>query len=97
LSGGTITTSGTCAVSLTAASNYLAGPTALNTSTFTDGPSVAAGGVGTWAVFGTVMLNETAAANPVQSKLWDGTTVIDNGFSNLPSAGNTIKARGSGS
>jgi hypothetical protein len=49
---------------------------ALNTSTFTDGPSIAQGTSGTWFVSGSVTMYDTAGANSVYVKLWDGTTVI---------------------
>jgi hypothetical protein len=50
LSGGTITTTGTCAVNLSAITAALGSNVALNNSTYTDGPSIAQGTSGTWWV-----------------------------------------------
>lgn len=80
LSGGTITTSGTCAVSLTNITNSLGADVALNnTGTYFDGPSVAQGVTGTWFVSGGVSLGITAG-DAVDVRLWDGTTVIASKF-----------------
>jgi len=76
LSGGTFTTSGTCAVSLTTATNALGANVAMNnTANYFDGPSTAQGTSGTWFASGTVSIKDTAAAQ-VYCKLWDGTTVV---------------------
>lgn len=76
LSGGTITTTGTCAVNLSTLTNSLSGNVALNnTANYFTGPTVAQGTVGTWCASGTVTLFDTVIANFVV-KLWDGTTVI---------------------
>lgn len=77
LSGGTITTSGTCAVNLTGIQNVLgADVTMNNTSNYFDGPSVAQGTSGTWFASGTVTLNDASGATQFFCKLWDGTTII---------------------
>ena len=79
ISGGTITTTGTLAVSLTTATNSLGGNVSLSsTSTFFDGPSMAQGGTGTWAVYGQATV-EGSTTDTIYCKLWDGTTVIDSG------------------
>lgn len=76
LSGGTFTTSGTCAVSLSVITNSLGANVALNnTGTYFDGPSVAQGTSGMWCATGTVTIQDTAASG-FNLKLWDGTTVI---------------------
>lgn len=57
--------------------NSLGSDVALNnTSNYFDGPSVAQGSSGTWMVFGSVVLQDTAGSAGYQVKLWDGTTVI---------------------
>jgi len=50
-----------------------------NTANYFDGPSVAQGSSGTWFASGSVTVGDTAAANRILCKLWDGTTVIDSG------------------
>lgn len=76
LSGGTITTSGTCAVSLSALKNSI-GDIAVANGSYTDGPSVAQGVSGTWFASGTItFLDSNASASNFGCKLWDGTTVI---------------------
>lgn len=78
LTGGTITTTGTVAVSLTSVTNSLGSNTALNSSTYTDGPSTAQGTSGKWLATGTVTVADTAATSAnINFKLWDGTTIID--------------------
>jgi hypothetical protein len=49
---------------------------ALNSSTYTDGPSIAQGSTGTWWVSGLVTVTDTAAFDVFKAKLWDGTNVI---------------------
>lgn len=79
LSGGTITTSGTIAVSLSQVNNSLGGNVSLNnTGTYFDGPSVAQGTSGTWLATGTVTLVDTGGSAQFFCKLWDGTTIIAN-------------------
>jgi hypothetical protein len=56
--------------------NSLASNTSLNSSTYTDGPSIAQGTSGTWFVAGTVTLTDTSGNAAIKCKLWDGTTVI---------------------
>lgn len=77
LSGGTITTSGTCAVQLSTASNVLGSNVALtNTASFFDGPSMAQGSTGVWFACGTVTLKDTNAGNSsFVARITDGTTV----------------------
>jgi hypothetical protein len=77
LAGGTITTSGTCSVSLTTAANSLLADTAISNAVYTDGPSMAQGTAGTWHASGTVTVLDTSGAAQISCKLWDGTTVID--------------------
>lgn len=80
LSGGTFTTSGTCAASLSNANNILSGDVVLNnTANYFDGPSMAQGTAGTWFASGTVTLVDTGAAAQIFCKLWDATTVIASG------------------
>lgn len=77
LSGGTFTTSGTCAVALTSISNSLGSDVAMNsTANYFDGPSVAQGTSGTWFASGTVTVSDSTASAAFYCKLWDGTTVI---------------------
>jgi hypothetical protein len=47
----------------------------VGTGSYSDGPSVAQGSTGTWLASGTVSLTSTAA-DAIDVKLWDGTTVI---------------------
>jgi hypothetical protein len=87
LSGGTITTSGTCAVSLTTATNSLGADVAMNnTSNFFDGPSTAQGTSGTWLATGAVIVTDTSSSAGIQCKLWDGTTTIAGGGVNTQGA-----------
>jgi hypothetical protein len=77
LAGGTITASGTCAVSLTTASNILGSDVSLNNlSSYFDGPSMAQGIIGAWFASGGVTLLDTGGNGQFNCKLWDGTTVI---------------------
>jgi hypothetical protein len=88
LSGGTITTSGTCSVNLTTVINSLGSDTALsNTGSYFDGPSVAQGTSGTWFASGTVTVSDTGSAAVINCKLWDGTTVISSAQSRVTGAG----------
>jgi hypothetical protein len=76
LSGGTFTTTGTCAVNLSVLTNSLGADVLLNnTANFFDGPSVAQGTSGTWFASGSVALFDSVTAT-FTCKLWDGTTVI---------------------
>lgn len=80
LSGGTITTSGTCAASLPTATNSLSADVLLNnTANYFDGPSMAQGTSGTWWASGSVTMQDTGSAAEIFCKLWDGTTVIASG------------------
>jgi hypothetical protein len=82
LSGGTITTSGTIAVSLSSLTNSLGADVALNNTTFFfDGPSVAQGATGTWCATGSITARDAAGSAIINAKLWDGTTVIASGRS----------------
>lgn len=55
----------------------LAGNVALNnTGTFFTGPSIAQGTAGTWAVWGTVTVQDNTSAAQIEAELTDGTTVI---------------------
>ena len=74
---GTVTTTGSLAVSLSTITNSLSGDVAVGNGSYTDGPSVAQGSTGTWFASGTVVFNDTSGAGAqVSCKLWDGTTVI---------------------
>ncbi len=82
LSGGTITASGTCSVSLSSMTNSLSSNVLLNnTANFFDGPTVAQGSTGTWFASGTVVVFDTSSA-AFQCKLWDGTTTIASSAAN---------------
>lgn len=59
--------------------NSLGGNVALNSSTYTDGPSIAQGTSGIWFVSGTVTISSGSSLGSTVTesiKLWDGTTVI---------------------
>lgn len=83
-------------VNLTTASNFLGSNVALNSTTFTDGPSAAQGTSGTWFASGTVTVLDTAGAQFFLAKLYDGTTVIASGSTqtNGPSQNMTISLSG---
>ncbi|WP_152621369.1 hypothetical protein [Bradyrhizobium japonicum] len=86
LSGGTITTSGACAVNLAVLANSLGADVSLNnTANYFDGPSVAQGTSGTWFASGTVTVLDTTNA-VIYCKLWDGTTVISSASTVILSA-----------
>jgi hypothetical protein len=57
-----------------------------NTANYFDGPSVAQGAVGTWFVFGTVTVQDTAGAANIDAKLWDGTTLISSSRASVSAA-----------
>lgn len=61
-----------------------------NTGSYFDGPSIAQGTVGTWLVTGQVTLNDTAAVNACNVKLWDGTTVIGSAIVNVTAASRRV-------
>lgn len=87
LSGGTFTTTGTCAVRLSNLTNSLGAVVLLNnTGLFFTGPSVAQGNSGTWFASGTVIVGDTGGAATILCKLWDGTTVIASLGVNLTAA-----------
>jgi hypothetical protein len=79
LSGGTFTTSGTCAVNLTTLTNSLGADVGMNPAgTFFTGPTVAQGTSGTFYASGNVVMDDTVTANSQYvCKLWDSITVID--------------------
>lgn len=55
-----------------------------NTANYFDGPSIAQGSSGTWWVSGQVVVNDTnLGGGNISVKLWDGTTVIDSGATDL--------------
>jgi hypothetical protein len=58
-----------------------------NTANYFDGPSVAQGTSGTWFVSGTISVFDSAVADSILAKLWDGTTVIASGLKALVVAG----------
>ena len=84
---GTVTTTGSLAVSLSTATNSLSIDVAIANGSFTDGPSVAQGTTGTWFASGTVTFNDSAAPSGVSCKLWDGTTVIASANTRLVQSG----------
>lgn len=84
-------------VQLSTATNSLSGDVAMNnTSNYFDGPSMAQGTLGTWWAAGTVTVLDTAGASDIYCKLWDGTTVISSGYTNVfgASSGSTIALSG---
>jgi hypothetical protein len=86
LSGGTFTTTGTCATSLTSVTNSLGADVLMNnTSNYFDGPSTAQGTSGTWFATGAVIVSDTGSAPQIFCKLWDGTTVIASTTMNVSS------------
>lgn len=88
MSGGTITTSGTCDVNLSKLTNSLGANVSLNnTANYFTGPTVAQGTTGTWWASGSVSLQDTAGAAQFRCKLWDGTTVIASGVATAGAAG----------
>lgn len=97
LSGGTITTSGTCAVSLTSVTNSIGADVLLNNiANYFDGPSTAQGTSGTWFASGTVSLRDTGGAAGFFCKLWDGTTVISTSRADSSAANTTVASTLSG-
>lgn len=65
-------------------SNILAADVTMsNTSLYYEGPKVAQGTSGLWYVSGSITLGVTAG-NPINVKLWDGTTVIASGEATGP-------------
>lgn len=76
-------------VGLTTFTNSLSGDVSLNNvSNYFDGPSVAQGTTGTFLVFGTVTVQDTAGIASISAKLWDGTNAaIDSGSVSISSAG----------
>ncbi len=52
-----------------------------STASFFDGPAVAQGTAGTWLAMGTITLSNPFTSTQFSCKLWDGTTVIDSGYS----------------
>jgi hypothetical protein len=87
LSGGTITTSGTCAVSLTTATNSIGADVTMNNiANYFDGPSMAQGTSGTWFASGQIVATSGAVGDDIFCKMWDGTTVIDSAKMTIPVA-----------
>lgn len=82
------TANATIAVSLTTAQAALGSNVAMGTAgTFTDGPSMAQGATGVWAVSGTVSFVSSSGVAIVACKLWDGTNVINSGFQTTSGTG----------
>lgn len=68
--------------------NSLAADVNLNSiGTYFTGPVVSQGTVGTWLAIGSVVCDDTAGASTIHAKLWDGTSVIDEGTGDLYTAG----------
>ncbi len=87
LSGGTITTSGTCAVNLSVLTNAI-GDIAVANGSYTDGPTVAQGTSGVWFASGQITwLDSNAGVSNFTCKLWDGTTVIASASADRTTAG----------
>jgi hypothetical protein len=85
---GTTASTGAMAVSLNTASNILSGNISLSSiGVYVDGPSMAQGTSGTWAVTGSVNVEDTAGAANIICKLWDGTSVIGAGTRRISVAG----------
>lgn len=85
LTGGTITTSGTIALNMSLVTFSLGADVTVTTA-YAIGPSVAQGTTGTWYASGTVTLTDTAGAATFFCKLWDGTTVMASGATNIAAA-----------
>jgi hypothetical protein len=84
LSGGTITTTGTCAINLNAQTASLGSDVLLNnTAIYIDGPSISGVGTGTWLVSGMATILNTATGQYF-CQLWDGTTKIGSGANTNP-------------
>lgn len=84
-------------VSLTSLTNSLSADVAMNnTANYFTGPTVAQGTSGTWLATGTVTLLDTVGSSDMYCKLWDGTTVIASGYTNVFAAfaGSTISLSG---
>lgn len=100
--GGTLGTAAYTAASAyvpsnTGVTNSLGADVVLNnTGNYFDGPSVAQGSTGTWFCSGQVTLLDTAGAANFSAKMWDGTSVIDSGYSSAytTNAGTTIHLSG---
>lgn len=66
-----------------------------NTALYYDGPSLTQGTSGTWYVSGSITLGVTAG-NPINVKLWDGTTVIASGEATGPTVTGVFQVHLSG-
>jgi len=76
-------------VSLTTLTNYAGANVALNSATYTDGPSVAQGTTGVFLVVGTLTLLDSAAGVAFQLvRIWDGTTTYSSVATNTPGSSN---------
>lgn len=77
LSGGTITTSGTCAVNLSSVTNSVSVDVSLSSAgSYFVGPTVAQGSTGTWLASGQATIT-AGVATQANCTLSDGTTIID--------------------
>jgi len=74
VAGQTCTLGSTCGLS--SINNSLVAPVNLTNTGYTDGPSVAQGGTGTWFASGNVTVTGTSN-DYITCRLWDGTTLID--------------------
>ncbi len=70
--------------------------TLTTTGVFTDGPAVAQGSSGIWYASGTVTVFCSNGACHIDSKLWDGSTIIDSSRTTIPAANNYMSTSLSG-
>lgn len=75
---------------LSTASNKLGSDTALNNTSYTDGPSMAQGTSGTWLVSGQVTVTSANSGDQIACKLWDATTLIASGLVIVDTGGATV-------
>jgi hypothetical protein len=88
---------GYCSISAGMLTNSLGANVAMNNSTlYFAGPTVAQGSTGTWCASGTVTLSDSVAGTLFALKLWDGTTVVASGETQLASANGNLTASLSG-
>ncbi|WP_407174534.1 hypothetical protein [Bradyrhizobium sp. STM 3562] len=96
LSGGTISSSGACAVSLSVFTNSIGANVSLSsTSTYFDGPSVAQGNTGTWLAMGQATVSGPSG-DVIACKLWDGSSVLDSSIVTITAASATLDVHLSG-
>lgn len=76
--------------------NFTTADVTINTTSLTDGPSVAQGSSGVWYAVGTITIDSTAIQSVMEFELWDGTTTIASCASNISgiSAFNSVTLSG---